>query len=133
MFSARSVDDYQGDCSRRDTSADFLQMLVHGFDVDGGQDQSAANATGRADRTEQIGPVEAPVAQRARAASAPGPNSGQRTLLANSCFVLEPDFDRLAGRAPAERFLGCGCEVFLKLSWAAGSDCGCCGRTERRR
>jgi hypothetical protein len=46
------------------------------------------------------------VAQRARAASAPSPDTGQRALLANPCFVLEPDFDRLAGSALAERFLG---------------------------
>jgi len=46
------------------------------------------------------------VAQRARAASAPSPDTGQRALLANPCFVLEPDFDRLAGGALAERFLG---------------------------
>ncbi len=97
------VDDYQGDCSRRDASPDFSQMLVHGFDVDGRQDQSAANATGRADRTEQIRPVEAPVAQCARAAPAPGPNSGQRALLPDSCFVLEPDFNQLTDRALAER------------------------------
>ncbi len=97
------VDDYQGDRSRRDACPNFRQMLVHGFDADGRQDQCAANAAGRADRTEQIRPVEAPVPQRARAAAPPGPDSGQRALLANPCFVLEPDFNRLAGGALAER------------------------------
>ena len=71
-----------------------------------GKHQSGANATGRADGTEQIRPGEAPVARRARAAPAPGPDAGQRALLANPCFVLEPDFDRLASSALAERFLG---------------------------
>jgi hypothetical protein len=78
-------------------------MLVHGFDVDGGQDQSGANATGRADGAEQIGPGEAPVAQRARPGAAPGPDAGQRALLANPCFVLEPDLDRIASSALAQR------------------------------
>lgn len=99
------VDDDQGDCLRRDAPADFSEMLVHGFDVDGRQDQSAANATGRAHRAEQIRPVEAPVAQCARAGTAPGPDSGQRALLPDPCFVLEPDFNRLAIGARAERLL----------------------------
>jgi hypothetical protein len=44
------VHDEQGYCSRTDAFPDFDQVLVHGFNVHGGQDQSAANATGRADR-----------------------------------------------------------------------------------
>ena len=56
------VDDDQGYCPHGDAPANFSQMLVHGVDVDGGQDQCAANAAGRADGAEQIGPVEAPVA-----------------------------------------------------------------------
>ncbi len=55
------VHDEQGDCSRTHAFPDFNQMLVHGVDVDGRQDQSGANATGRANGAEQIGPVEAPV------------------------------------------------------------------------
>ena len=100
------VHDEQGDCSRADALADFSQMLVHGFDVDGWQHQTNANATGRADGAEQIGPGIAPVAPRARAGAEPGPDAGQRALLANSCFVLEPDFDRLASGMLAERFSG---------------------------
>ena len=106
------VHDEQGDRSRSDASADFSQMHVHGFDVDGRQHQSGANATGWANGAEQICPGKAPVAQRARTASTSGPNPGQRALLANPCFILEPDFDLLACGALAERFLGQGCEVF---------------------
>ena len=98
-----SVHDEQRDCSGTDAFPDFNQVLVHGFDVDGRQHQSGANATGGADGAEQICPVEAPVPQRARAAAAPGPDAGQRALLANPCFVLKPDFNRLSGRALAER------------------------------
>jgi hypothetical protein len=78
-------------------------VLVHGFDVDGRQHQSGANATGRADGAEQIGPGEAPVARRARTGTAPGPDAGLRALLANPCFVLEPDLDRLVSGTFAER------------------------------
>ena len=129
---SRSVHNKQGDCARTDAFADFNQMLVHGLDVDGRQHQGGANATSRANGPEQIRPGKTPVARRARTASTPGPDAGQRALLPDPCFVLEPDFDRLVS-AFAERFLGDGCEVFLKASWAAGSDFGCCGRTERRR
>jgi len=99
------VHDEQGDCSRTDAFPNFNQVLVHGFDVDGRQDQSAANATGRAHGAEQIRPGEAPVAQRARAAAASGPNSGQRALLPDPCFILEPDFNRLVIGARAEGLL----------------------------
>jgi len=103
---SRPIYDEQGDCSRSDAFPDFSQMHGHGFVVDGRQHQSCANATGRANGAEQIRPGKTPVARRARAAAAPGPDAGQRALLANSCFVLEPDLDRLARSALAERFLG---------------------------
>ena len=103
---SRPIYDEQGDCSRTDAFSDFNQMLVHGFDVDGRQHQGSANASGWADRAEEVGPVETPVARRARAASTLGPDAGQRALLPDPCFVLEPDFNGLAGGALAERFFG---------------------------
>ena len=102
---ASPVHDEQGDGSRTDAFPDFNQMLVHRFDVDGGQHQGGANATVRADGAEQIRPGEAPVTRRARAGAAPGPDAGQRALLANPCLVLKPDFNRLAIGARAERLL----------------------------
>jgi hypothetical protein len=129
---SRSFHYEQRDCARADAFADFNQMLVHGFDVDGGQRQGGADASDRTDCAEKIHPVEAPVAQRARTASESRPDAGQRSLPTDPCFILEPDFDRLASTF-AERFLGDDCEVFSKASWAAGSYFGCCGRTERRR
>jgi hypothetical protein len=99
------IHDEQGDRSSRNASADFSQMHGHGFDVHGRQHQSSASATGWANSTEQIGPDKAPVAGRAGTASAPGPDASQRALLANSCFILEPDLDRFRS-VSAER-LGC--------------------------
>jgi hypothetical protein len=81
-------------------------MLVHRFDVDGGQHQSGASAAGRANGTEQIGPGKAPVAGRTGTGATPGPDAGQCALLSNPCFILKPDFNRLAGGTLAERFLG---------------------------
>jgi hypothetical protein len=81
-------------------------MLIHGFDVDGRQRQGGADTPGWADRAEEVGPVKTPVARRARAASTPGPDAGQRALLPDPCFVLEPDLDWLARSVLAERFLG---------------------------
>jgi len=97
-----SIHDEQGDCSLTDAFPDFNQVLVHGFDVDGRHHQSGANATGGADGAEQIRPDEAPVAQRPGASAAISPDAGQRALLANPCFVLEPDFDQLTNRALAK-------------------------------
>ncbi len=101
-----SVHDEQGDCSGIDHFFYFNQMLVHGFDIDRRQDQASANATGRANRAEKIGPVEAPVAPRARTAPTPGPDAGERALLADPCFILEPDFDLLAA-SPFAKGLFC--------------------------
>jgi hypothetical protein len=91
-----AIHNEQGDGARTDAFTDFNQMLVHGLDVDGRQNQSAADASGRTDRAEKIRPVEAPVARRARAASEPGPDVGQRALLPDPRFILEPDFDKFA-------------------------------------
>jgi hypothetical protein len=52
----------------------------------------------RADRAEDIGPVAALVAWRVRAAAALAPNVSQRALLANTGFILPPEFDRLVPR-----------------------------------
>src|SRR5438105_12214055 len=68
-----------------------------------------------------ISPLVALVAWRTRSGSSLGPNAGQRTLLTDAGFVLEPDFDRLVfgvlGKLRRDR---CG-KVFLNASWASWS------------
>ena len=90
-----------------------------------GQHQGGADAARRADGAEQVGPVVAAVARRARARAAAGPEPGDGALLADPGFVLEPDLERLAvggwRGGPAitrrrsfferllRRLVGCGC------------------------
>jgi hypothetical protein len=116
MFSAGFS---SGDCSRADAFPDFNQVLVHGFDVDGRQDQSAANATGRADGAEQIRPVEAPVAQCGAGGRRVLPRSGSAYFAARPLLRpgtrFRPACHRRARRAPPslrlrsffESLLGC--------------------------
>jgi hypothetical protein len=62
-------------------------MLVHGFDVDGRQRQGGANTPGRANRAKEIGPVEAPVAERARTASTPRQGDSKNRIQAGLTAV----------------------------------------------
>ena len=43
-----------------------------------------------------ISPFVASITWRARAGSAPGPNTGERSLLSDPRFILEPDFQWFA-------------------------------------
>ena len=120
-------------CSGCDGARDFGQVGRHRLGVDGGQDQACRNASRRADRAEDIRPLIAGVARRTRSRAALGPESRQRALLANACFILEPDLDGFALRSLRDRRRYRRTEVFLKASWASGSVFGCCGRTESLR
>lgn len=93
------IHDEQSDRSGRHAQAYFGQMLVHGLGIDCWQDQTSANTTGRADSAEEIDPGEALIARGTRAAAAPSPSAGERALLADPCFILKPDLDKLIDRA----------------------------------
>jgi hypothetical protein len=117
----------------RDAAADFGQMHGHWIGIGGGQDERGRSAALRTDGAKNVSPLVALVAWRTRPRSALGPNAGQRTLLTDARFVLEPDFDRLVfGVLRKLRRDGRG-EVFLNASWASSSACGWRGRTESRR
>lgn len=64
---------------------------------------------------------------RARTRTFSGPHPGQRALLTESRFVLEPDFDALVGVGLADR-LDLIHNFFLKASCAEGSALRCWGR-----
>lgn len=119
--------------SGRDAAGDFGQMGRHGFGVDGGQDEPRRNATFGADGAKKIGPLIAGIAGRTGPGAASGPEPGEGSLLADPCFVLEPDFQRLALRGFGDRRLYSCAEFFLNVSCASGFDFGCCGRTESLR
>ena len=100
-------------------------MGVHGLGVGMGHDQRGGRPALGADGTEDVGPFVAGIAWGTRAAAAVGPDAGERPLLADPCFILEPYFQRLAPGLLREDFLYRGGEVFLKASCASGSDFGC--------
>ena len=89
-----------------------------------GSTRPAADAALGADRAEEVGPVVAGVARRARARAALRPDPGERALLADAGLVLEPDLERLAPRGLGQRRRYRLGEVFLNASCAAGSALG---------
>ena len=108
-----------------DLLADLLEVEVHGPGIGLWYDPCRADTSGWADGPEKIGPGIALVAGLARSASALGPDPGQRALLADTRFILPPDFDGLvSGRFRDGRGDQIG-EVFLCVSWADASCPGC--------
>ena len=130
---AGAVEDEDGVRAGGDLGADLRQVQVHRLDVDARQHQCGADAARRTDGAEQIGRGVALIARRTRAAALVGPDVGQASLLADACFILPPQLDRLApsmlGKGRGDQ-LG---EVFSCASWAAMSCSGWRGRTETRR
>ena len=124
-----------------DAAGDFRQMSVHGGGVDGGvddgvddgKDQRRCEPARGADGTEDIGPLIAGIAGRPGSGAASGPDTGEGSLLADPCFILEPDFEGSAPRGLRDRNLYRLAEVFLNDSCATGSVLGCRGRTESLR
>ena len=99
-------------------------MQVHGLEADVRHDQGCADPSRRANGTEQIGPGEAAITLDARAGSPFGPDAGQRVLLADARFILEPNFDGPAGKRLWDRGVGEGSEIFLRNNHAGeGSLC----------
>jgi hypothetical protein len=94
--------------------------------------ERGADAAARADGAEDVGPLIAGIAYRARPAAAPRPQPGQSSLLSDASFVLKPDLDGLAHRCGRQRIGDYRGEVFLNASWAASSVLGWCGRADRR-
>ena len=75
--------------------------------------------------------MKPPVALDPRTRAAPGPDAGQRALLADAGFILKPDFDRPAGklrrdaaRASPAKFYGMARPSFRRGRLAGGSKGG---------
>jgi len=106
-------------CAGRDNLGDFHEMQIHRLGVAGRQDQGRTLALLWADGAEDVGGGGALIAGRAWTGAAFGPPAGNLVLLANTSFVLEPDFylvdiDRLRARDCVQA----RGEVFLKSSIA---------------
>lgn len=104
--------------------ADLGKVQVHRLDIHTRQHQGCADATVRADRAEQIGPLVACVARGRRARAARRPGVGQAALLADPGLILPPDLERPAARGLWNDGGHQSGEVFLCASWAASSCLG---------
>ncbi len=120
-----AVEDQQVDDTDADAFADFGQMSVYGVDTDCRHDQGDAGAPCPVDGAEQVGPGEPRVAPDGRTRAALGPDSGQRALLANTGFILKPDFDRPVGK----RLRDCGARRLSEVSnWHSPDNRECAKR-----
>ena len=95
-------------------------MQIHHFGVCGGRDYCSANPAVWAHGAENVGPVRAIYAHHQKPCADGRPDIDVGALLADACFVLEPDFDRGSDGRAERGLLQQGKEVFLKASPAAG-------------
>jgi hypothetical protein len=123
-----SVADQHAVGGRTDDLADLGQVHAHDFATDPRHHHSRADSSFRANRSEQPGRVVPIVAHHRRTRASFGPDVAQRSLLADTGFVLEPYLDRLASRVQRQRLGYKRGEVFLKASCASRSRLGLCGR-----
>ena len=127
---ARTIKENSGMDTGGNGLAESVQMQVHYAGIGFGHDDCSACRPAWAGGNEEIGPVVALIARRTRRGSAFRPNARQGTLLADPCFILEPDFEGLAtGRCRKCFGQGFG-KVFLKATWVCGSASGCGRRTD---
>ena len=116
---ASLINEQHGMGSRLDVKRDLLEMQFHGLGVAKRQDETGRFAERGADRAEDIGRRGSLILQGEGARAALGPAPRDFVLLANACFVLEPQFERLAcGRRDIREDIR---DFFLKASTAASS------------
>ena len=95
VWPAGAVDYQRAMGAGGDGAADLLKVQFHRLGVGVRQHQGSAGGALGADGGEDIGPFIARIARAAWPRTDPRPNPGQRALLADPRFVLEPDFQRL--------------------------------------
>jgi hypothetical protein len=94
-------------------------MQIHGLSVAPREDEAGGLSCPGADGAEDVGGGGALVAWGRRPAAAPGPAAGDLVLLADTCFVGEPDFDGISSDALFARDrLQFRWELFLKSAIA---------------
>ena len=98
---------------------DLLEMQFHGLGVAKGQDETRRLAERRTNGAEDIGRGGTLILQGERARAAFGPPPRDLVFLADAGFVLEPDFERLAGGGGDGRQEGW--DFFLNAATAASS------------
>lgn len=113
----------------------FVGELLKEVIDDGGvqmwRQQSDALTSVGANRSQYIKIVVLRLSHRPWPRALFGPHAGQRSLLTEARFILEPDFDSLVGmgRSDGLHLLD---DFFLKALWASGSLFRCLGRGMRQ-
>ena len=90
----------------RDGARDLGEVTVHRAGVGEVHDETRGHAALRAGCGQTVPKMPAPwsrVSRGARARTTPGPDPGERPLLANARFILEPDLRRFAARSLGHR------------------------------
>jgi len=128
LMPARAIHDDNAMGSGGDGCADLLEMLLHGLGVGVGHHQGRALIASWADRTEDIGVLVALIGGLAWTRTFCSPLVDLAVLLANPCFILEPDFNGLVGGDVFQAFCQRFREVFLKASIVSRFCLGCRGR-----
>jgi hypothetical protein len=104
-----------------DRGADLVKVGLHGGGVAPGHDEACAFSVGRADCSQDIGPLRALVVRRAGPCPTPGPATGDLVLLPDARLILEPDFYfDVRSNLVADR-CQVGGQVFLNASMASAS------------
>ena len=113
------IDKQHGVGSRLDVKRDLLQMQLHGLSVAKWQNETGRLTQCGTDGAEDIGRGGSLILQGKGSSTAFGPASRDFVLLADAGFVLEPQFERLAGgRRDIREDIG---DFFLNASTAASS------------
>ena len=85
-----------GMCPWNDGFGDFGEVFIHRLRIGKGHDEGGGSGAFRTDGSKYVSPFVASITWRSRAGSAPGPNTGERSLLSDPRFILEPDFQWFA-------------------------------------
>ena len=110
------VEHQNGVRARGDVARDFVEVELHHLGVGMRKREGRPDASGGADRAEQIGVVVALVGGLPGPRSAPGPLPNLAVLLADAGLVRKPDFDRRRLRQSFEMSLQRTRKVFLNVS-----------------
>src|SRR5712691_6027471 len=124
------VESEHGVCASRDTPADLVQVMLHGFGIGQGKHERGTGIPRRTDGAEQIGVGVTLILRLARTCPLLGPLVHQAVLLPDPHFILEPDLDRRSSqqRLARYRFRDALRNVFLNASMGFCSCLGCWGR-----
>lgn len=110
---------------------ELLKEVIDHGGIQMGRQQSDALTRAGANRSQHIEIIVLRLSHRPWPRALFGPHAGQRSLLPEARFILEPDFDSLVGmgRTDGLHLLD---NVFLKALWAPGSLFLCWGRGRRQ-